>query len=143
MSKLYFLVLYRLVRTGHWFTDQVGQVLKADGITEPQYNVLRILSQAHPQPCAVQEIQKNMIQRSSNVTRIIDKLIQKGYVMRRECPANRRKMDISLTASGEEVLKKLNQEVYDFHLPMIDNLTEAELKTLRQLLIKLTSPNYE
>ena len=143
MNKVYFPVVHLIITTGHWITDQVSKVLKDDGITEPQYNVLRILKQAHPRPLTVQEIQRNMVQRSSNVTRIIDKLLNKEYVERKECAANRRKMDISITPSGLETLEKLDQKVYAFHEPMMSKLTKTELETLKQLMTKLKSSQYE
>ncbi len=135
--EIYFQAIYQIITTGHWITDQVSKELKVFGMTEPQFNVLRILKGARGKPITVQEIQKNMVQRSSNVTRIIDKLLTKGYVERKECPTNRRKMDITITPLGLEMLKKLDIKVHAFHEPLMDNLTEAELEQLKSLIIKL------
>lgn len=135
---MYFRTIHRIIRTGHWITDQVSKSLKDYGITEPQYNVLRTLSAANDKPLTVQEIQAKMVQRSSNVTRIIDKLLNKELVSRQECATNRRKMDISITALGKKELKRLDKVVKQFHQPMQDNLSEDELKQLFHLLNKLT-----
>ena len=85
----------------------------------------------------IQKIQEKMVQRSSNVTRLIDKLQEKGLVNREECASNRRKMDITITLQGLDLLEKLDEKVKDFHVPMTNNLTTEEAQTLKQLIIKL------
>ncbi len=137
MNRNYLLATHQIIRTGHWITDQVTVELKEFGITEPQYNVLKILQAKKGDPITVHEIQKGMIQRSSNVTRIIDKLIDKGLVLRSECPSNRRKMDNSITDSGNQLLKKLDEKVLRFHQPMAKNITQDEAILLLKLIKKL------
>ena len=139
MNKRYLQTIHQIICTGHWITDQVSQVLKPFEITEPQYNVLRVLQAAEGRPLTVQEILEQMVQRSSNITRIVDKLIDKGLADRKECPSNRRKMDITITAAGKRLLKKLDKEVYKFHEPYSNNLTIKELNTLSKLIQKLRS----
>ena len=137
MNEQYFQAVYQIITMGHWVTDQISKELKEFGMTEPQFNVLRVLRSAKGEPLTVQEILNNMVQRSSNVTRIIDKLLKKGYVNRQECATNRRKMDITITEAGREILEKLDAKVYDFHRPRMDKLTEEELVTLKALIQKL------
>ena len=109
--KPYFQAMINIMYTGHWLTDHINSVLKPFGISEPQYNVLRILEDVDDTLLAQQEIQALMIQKSSNVSRIIDKLIEKNYVNRSICQTNRRKMDICLTIEGKKFLKKASKEV--------------------------------
>ena len=78
-----------------------------------------------------------MVQRSSNVTRIVDKLSAKGLVERTLSANDRRKMDIVITAEGRKLLETLDERVYAFHNPMRDNLTDDEAETLRGLIRKL------
>ncbi len=99
---------------GHWITNQVSIELKEFEISEPQYNVLKILTGKKGKPNTVQEIQHRMVQRTSNVTRIVDKLIDKGLVNRQECPSNRRKMDITMTGKGKKLLVQLDNKVHAF-----------------------------
>ncbi len=139
MSKHYYSAIYQIITTGHWITDQVTRELKEFGISEPQFNVLRILKGAKGSPLTVETIQKGMVQKSSNITRLIDKLIIKGLVDRRECAENRRKMDITITEEGSSLLKILNKKVEELHHPMMDNLSPEELDTLSSLIIKLKS----
>ena len=137
VNASYLKAIMQIIRTGHWITDSVSQELKEYGITEPQFNVLRILQGRKGKPATVQEIQQDMVQRSSNVTRIIDKLQKRGLVNRQECPANRRKMDITITEGGTELLAILGKKVFQFHGPMAQNLSEQEAETLTKLILKL------
>ena len=137
MNQDYLSAIDQIIRTGHWITDQVSSELKEFDMSEPQYNVLRVLKVRSGEPITVQKIQEKMVQRTSNVTRIIDKLLDKGLVNRKECPSNRRKMDITITEKGEELLAQLSKKVIDFHKPMAGNLTTEEAQILKKLIIKL------
>ena len=138
-KKQYFKTIYELITAGHQITDSVTKCLKKYGVTEPQYNVLRSLKEANGSPMPVQELQEKMVQKSSNVTRLVDKLIAKGFVDRKECPSNRRKMDITIKDEGLEFLLKLDREVHKMHKPVMNQMTESELITLEKLLIKIKS----
>lgn len=127
--------VYQLIKTGHWITESVSKELKEFDIYEPQFNVLRILQGSKGTPISVNAILERMIQPSSNVTRIVDKLEAKGLVERTLCGSDRRKMDIIITKEGSKLLLKLNKKVADFHEPVMKNLTNEEFKTL-ELLIK-------
>lgn len=133
----YFRTIHEIITTGHWITDQVSKELKEYKVTEPQYNVLRILYEANGKPLTVQFIQSKMVQRSSNVTRIIDKLVIKNCVRRVENKLNRRKMDITLTEEGLKFLEVLDKKVIAMHAPLMENLTDEELKILETLVKKL------
>ena len=135
MNYYYFVVL-ELVKTGHWITDSVTQVLKGQDMYEPQFNVLRILQSMKGKPISVNAILDRMIQRSSNVTRIIDKLESKGLANRVLCSSDRRKMDVVITEEGIELLKVLNKKVEAFHQPLFKNLTSEEQQTFLQLIKK-------
>ncbi len=139
MKKSYYQTVHQIIRTGHWITDQVSKELKEFEVSEPQYNVLRILKGAGKNPCSVQYISERMIQRSSNVTRILDKLIARNFVERRECKENRRKMDVTITQDGLNYLKKLDRRLESFHKPFSENLSEKESFALTALIQKMFS----
>ncbi|PHS68394.1 MAG: MarR family transcriptional regulator [Flavobacterium sp.] len=141
MNKIYFNTLLELIITGHWLTDSVSRELKECDIYEPQFNVLRILKGAKGTPISVNTILSRMIQKSSNVTRIIDKLESKELVERKLCSKDRRKMDIILTKKGEDLLIILNKKVEAFHKQMENNLNKKELETLQSLILKLKGDN--
>ena len=134
--KSYFEAILSIIRTGHWFTDQVSRELKEFGIYEPQFNVLRILRGAKEEVSA-SYILERMIQPSSNVTRIVDKLESRGLVTRTLCPEDRRKMDISITKAGLKLLTLLDARVAKLHEPMMQNLSEEEAHQLTYLIKKL------
>jgi len=137
MEKEYFEAVYQIIKTGHRLTDEVSRALKEYDIYEPQFNVLRILRGAKGEPISVNTILERMIQRSSNVTRIVDKLEVKGLVERKLCSEDRRKMDIIITENGLGLLKKLDKKVKALHQPIFNRLTLEEAKTLKLLIIKL------
>ena len=134
---MYFETIHQIILAGHWITEQVSKELKEFDVTEPQYNVLRSLKVANGEPLTVQKLQAQMVQKSSNITRIIDKLIKKNCVERKECPTNRRKMDITITENGLKLLKILDAKVMELHKPLMSNLTEKELEVLKGLILKL------
>jgi DNA-binding MarR family transcriptional regulator len=125
-----------LIKTGHWLTDSVSKELKEYDIYEPQFNVLRILKGAKGTPLSVNTILDRMLQKSSNVTRIIDKLEAKGLVERTHCPKDRRKMDVVITSKGSDLLIILNKKLKKFYHLLENNLNQKELETLHSLIIK-------
>ncbi len=137
MNEHYLRAITQLIRKGHWLTDRVSQELKEFEISEPQYNVLRILRGAQGDPLTVQEISNRMLKRSSNITRLIDKLLKRNLVVRKECASNRRKMDIIITTEGLRLLKKLDKKLETFHKQFEKNLPQKDLKKLWELLDKI------
>ncbi|OSZ78925.1 hypothetical protein CAP35_11950 [Chitinophagaceae bacterium IBVUCB1] len=97
--------MLNIIYTGSWLVNNVNQTLKPHGITEPQYNVLRILRGQNGEAMNLFEIQNRMLQRMSNVSRLIDKLLDKGLVERKECEENRRMVDIRITQAGLSLLE--------------------------------------
>ena len=136
-QKSYYETVLKILVTGSKLIDQVNKTLKPFDISEAQFNVLRILRGQKARPISVQEIQKRMIQRSSNVTRLVDKLLAKDLVCRSICEQNRRKMDITITAKGLELLIKLDKAVLKLHEPYKDRLSDQEAEKLKKLLDKL------
>ena len=137
MRLSYFKVIQQIIRNGHRLTDSVSQELKEFHISEPQYNVLRVLKGSQGKPQNLQDISSKMVQRNSNVTRIIDKLLERKLVERKECPTNRRKVEISITKQGTEQLAIFDSKVANIHKKQENKLTAQELTELSTLLEKL------
>lgn len=115
-------------------------ILKPYDLSGEQYNVLRILRGQKGTPANLSTIQERMIAKSSNTTRLIDKLLLKGLVTREVCPANRRKIEILITAKGLELLAELDPKV-DFHESQsAQNLSTPEMEQLNLLLEKFRGP---
>lgn len=129
--------LLNLLFTGNWINDEITSILKPFDISTQQFNVLRILKGMKGKPSSLQTIQQRMISKMSNTTRLVDKLIKKGYVQREQCEANRRKVDITITEEGIKALDTINHEVEKAESTMTDKLTNKELEQLNMLLNKL------
>lgn len=93
--------------TANWLVDKTKEVLKPFDLTHQQYNVLRILKGRFPDSCAAYDIKEVMIDKGPDLTRLIDRLIVKDYVTRSECEENRRKLDITITKKGLDLIKKI------------------------------------
>jgi DNA-binding MarR family transcriptional regulator len=109
--------------------------LKAHGITPEQFNVLRILRGSAPKPMMLADITSRMIDKSSNATRLVEKLRLKGLLKREICDNNRRQVDIFITEKGLNVLKKIDQESEEW-IGMLKTITKAEAQELNRILDK-------
>lgn len=129
-------VLLNIFFTRNILTDKFHEILKPFDISSEQYNVLRILRGQKGRPANMCSIQERMIAKNSNTTRLIDKLLLKSMVTRKECPENRRKIEILITEKGLAVLAKLDPIVIDHENYFAANLSESELEQLNTLLEK-------
>lgn len=129
---------FNLLKTGSWIEDKLKEALKPFGITHAQLNALHILMENHPEPVSASELKKRILVNNPDVTRLLDRLVKKGYVLRETCPVNRRKIDISLTDGGrklfEQTLHSTKQALGNF---FENNITEDEAQELRRILKKM------
>ena len=123
-----------MMYTSRFIEDAVMGVLKPYDLTLQQYNVLRILRGQKGKPANLCTIQERMIDKSSNTTRLVDKLIKKGWVTRSVCEQNRRKVEIIITTKGLEILKELDPLTEENNEKILKNLSEEQLVTLNNLL---------
>jgi DNA-binding MarR family transcriptional regulator len=124
--------------TGNWLYNQNALFLKQHGLTPEQFNVLRILRGNHPKPMMLLEITERMIDKSSNCTRLVEKLRQKGWVKREICATNRRQVDIFVTPKGLAVLTKIDAAISQNPLQQLQTrLTKTEASELNKLLDKI------
>lgn len=126
-----------LFYTNSIINDQIHAVLKPFDISIQQFNVLRILKGQKGKPSNLSTIQERMVSKMSNTTRLVDKLISKGYVNRTICPSNRRKVEITITDTGIHFLDQTSIAVEELERKITSNLSEQELITLNTLLNKL------
>jgi DNA-binding MarR family transcriptional regulator len=125
-----------LLYTSHIINYLLHQQFKHLEITHQQYNVMRILRGQHPKPCNLKLIKERVLDRMSDASRIVDKLIAKGFVERRECKADRRNVDLLITQKGLDMLTSLDHVDQSF-VDLFKNLTKEEIKNLNDLLDKL------
>lgn len=125
-----------ILYTSGWLKRELQSTLKPFGITHAQFNVLRILNGKSPEPCNPSEIIEVMIEKMSDVTRLLDRLKTKGLVDRCVCEHNRRKVDVSITEQGRQLLQEINPILRE-NRKKFKHLSEEEATQLNQLLDKL------
>lgn len=125
-----------LIYTYHWITEQIKSILSAEDITLQQYNILRILRGSDPQPLSTLAIRERMLDKMSDTSRIVDRLVIKQLVTKRMCPSDKRLVDVSITHQGKEMLERIDARDSEMR-GVMENLNEDELTTLNSLLDKL------
>ncbi|SHN22954.1 MarR family winged helix-turn-helix transcriptional regulator [Chitinophaga sp. CF418] len=133
----YHKIVVNLLYTGNWLRDALGASLKEHGLLPQHYNALRIIKGRHPEPVSAGDIKEVMLDKASDVTRLLDKLEKLEYVHRRLCPHNRRKMDISITPQGLKLLSDVDILMDTFYEDLADRITEEEAASLSDLLDKI------
>ncbi len=121
-SNEYERLIVNILFTASWLESKNIQRLKPYGISPQQYNVLRILRGASPEPVTLNVISQRMIDKNSNATRLVEKLRLKGLVKREICESNRRQVDITITKKGLDLLIELDKLSEDWfnqfnHIP--------------------------
>ncbi|WP_310008282.1 MarR family transcriptional regulator [Flavobacterium granuli] len=129
-------VVLNLMYTQNVITDSFNDIIKTYDISGEQYNVLRILRGQKGRPANMCIIQERMLARTSNTTRLVDKLLLKDLVTRNVCPENRRKIEVLITQKGLDLLTELDPKIKEYHDFFAKNLTEEELIQLNTLLEK-------
>jgi len=125
-----------ILYTAWWLKTVTCRELKEFGLTHEQYNVLRILKGKHPQQMCVKDIACRMIEKNSNVPRIIDRLEIKKLVKRTQGEEDARQTVISLTQAGMSILESSTEKVNDI-MEEVMTLNNADAHTLNTLLEKV------
>ncbi len=127
--------IVNILFTANWLDTKIKEVLNPFGITHIHFNILRILAGAKERPLSANEIKEVMVFKGSDVTRLIDRLILKGLVERVTCPENRRKVNISISAQGLTLLKKVNKQMDVYFKKQFSNkLTADQAESLSSFL---------
>ena len=126
--------MLNILYTYGWIIEQVKEFLAGEDITHQQFNILRILRGAAG-PLSTLQIRERMLDKMSDTSRIVDRLIVKDLVKKSTCPKDKRLVDVVITERGQELLKKLDAQAEDMDLIM--GVTEEEAETLSLLLDKV------
>ena len=129
--------MLNILYTQNVISEKFNEVLKSYDLSPEQFNVLRILKGQNGNPTNMCVIQERMVAKTSNTTRLVDKLLLKELVTREICPGNRRKMEIAITQKGMDLLTEVNPKVDKHESIIVQNLTADELEQLNILLEKL------
>ncbi|MFZ2905024.1 MAG: MarR family transcriptional regulator [Cyclobacteriaceae bacterium] len=124
-----------LIFTAGWLYTQNQKFFKLFGITSQQFNILRILKGQHPKTISATEIKLRMLDKNSDVSRLLDRLAAKGLINKQTCPKDKRASDVLITQAGLDILSELEkkQKIIDH----VQALSEKEAVELSNLLDKL------
>lgn len=125
-----------IIFTSNWLHSRQSKVLKPFGLTSQQYNILRILRGQHPKPASITLLTERMLDKMSNASRLVEKLLKKKYVERSICPDDRRQVNVVINESGLELLRRLEELMADMDREL-GALTDEEYETLSNLLDRL------
>lgn len=131
-------MLINLIYTYNAISAKMQEFLKTESLTMQQYNILRILRGQHPNPSTNTLVKERMLDRNSDVTRIIDRMIRDGLVSRVNCESDRRRVDITITEVGLDKLKRLDAMSAQMDT-IASGLSEEEATIMNDMLDKLRS----
>lgn len=124
-----------IIFSANWLNEKIKQFLDADDITSQQYNILRIL-RGSKKPMSTLQIRERMLDKMSDTSRIVDRLVLKALVKKNMCKSDRRLVDVTITKKGEKLLEELDLRNEEMDA-VLNNLSKEEAKTLNQLLDKI------
>lgn len=127
-----------LIFTSNWMREKTSGIIEAEGITPQQFNILRILRGSHPMPLSTLQIRERMLDKMSDTSRIVDRLIAKGLVKKYICKRDRRLVDVIIAEKGMKMLERLDKRQDEMDA-ILGNLTEKEASSLSRLLDKIRS----
>ena len=128
--------MINVLYTYGWLLEKIKNFLAKEDITHQQFNILRILRGASPQPLSTLQIRERMLDKMSDTSRIVDRLITKELVKKTTCPTDKRLVDVVITDKGQELLKKIDKESDQVSIIMA-NLSENDAEMLSSLLDRL------
>jgi DNA-binding MarR family transcriptional regulator len=129
-------LVVNILFTASWLDVMNNRRLKPFGITTNQFNILRILRGQHPKPATVNMLIERMIDKSSNASRLVERLRIKGYVNRVTNETDKRAVNVMITEKGLAILKELDDEQKLFE-KVLQTLSKQEAATMNTLLDKL------
>ncbi len=122
-----------LIYTLSWMRDKTRCIFDAEDITSQQFNILRILRGSYPQPLSTLQIRERMLEKMSDTSRIVDRLISKGLVKKVTCKTDRRLVDVIITDKGKKLLERLDEKQNEID-GVLGNLSEKDANILSDLL---------
>ena len=138
VKTIHALAYFNLLKTGSFLEELIKKALKPLNLTHAQLNALYILFEKHPEPVSAIELKKRILVSNPDVTRLLDRLVLKGYVRRETCPENRRKIDISLTDTGTKTFMEAHLAAKTALGNFFEKkITQEEALELRSILHKI------
>jgi MarR family transcriptional regulator, 2-MHQ and catechol-resistance regulon repressor len=128
--------MINVIYTYGWIMERIKNFLAKEDITHQQYNILRILRGAYPHPISTLQIRERMLDKMSDTSRIVDRLVTKDLAQKTVCEKDKRLVDVTITEKGQELLQRIDKEQFYFD-EIMGHLSEDEAAELNTLLDKL------
>jgi len=125
-----------LIFTLGWMREKTRSIFESEDITPQQFNILRILRGSHPQPLSTLQIRERMLEKMSDTSRLVDRLVNKGLVKKLTCRKDRRLVDVMITDKGRKLLERLDTRQDEID-GVLQNLSEKDANILSDLLDKI------
>ena len=125
-----------IIYTFAWMRDRTKAIFDAEDITPQQFNILRILRGSFPTPLSTLQIRERMLEKMSDTSRIVDRLIAKGLVKKLTCKDDRRLVDVIISDKGKKLLERLDAKQDEIDA-VVGNLSEKDANILSDLLDKI------
>jgi DNA-binding MarR family transcriptional regulator len=136
-TSVYQKAVVNLIFTSNWLQNKQQDFFKTFGITGQQFNILRILKGQFPKSISGTEIKNRMLDRNSDVSRLLDRLAAKELITKRTCPNDKRASDVNITEAGLALLEAVNKHQKQDH---VLSLSADEARLLSDLLDKARDP---
>lgn len=130
-------LLVNLMFTGNYFQDFIKTQLKPYDLLPQHYNTLRIVKGKHPEPVNPGYIKQVLLDKANDVTRLLDKMVEKGLITRETSPENRRKININITEKGIDTLAEIQLLMDKINTRVELFLNEDEVNLLNDLIDKV------
>jgi len=127
-----------LLFTSGWLRDRMKNLFDKEDITAQQFNILRILRGSFPTPLSTLQIRDRMLEKMSDTSRLVDRLVVKGLVKKITAETDRRLVDVLITEKGKKLLSRIDAQETEMDA-ILNNLTEKEAEQLSALLDKMRS----
>lgn len=127
-------LMLNIIFTGNWLNSKSIKAFKPYGVSPQQYNVLRILKGQHPNAITVNSIAERMLDKNSNASRLIDKLVLKKLVERSPCEKDRRQMDVAITKVGLQLLDKMDLELNSIDFDLKKSVSKKDAQLINEVL---------
>lgn len=131
--------LLNVIVTSNWILSEMSAMMAPFGVTPAQYNVLRILRGSHPATLTCSEIGERLLDRTPDVTRLLNRLERAGLINRERSDIDRRIVEVGITEAGLELLKKMDKDIEELQDSITYHLTAKEQKQLVDLLERMRS----
>ena len=131
--------IVNLIFTYNWTTERLKILFDKYGLTMQQFNILRIL-RGSEKPISTLQIRERMLDKMSDTSRIVDRLIIKKLAKKITCKTDKRLVDVSITPKGKTVLQKIDLRENEIE-NIVSSLSDKEAKTLNKLLDKIRKSN--